>query len=118
VRDPAPFGRLAETWVRQTGNPADLAHAKVVARWPSIVGQSVADHCQPGPLVDGVLTVRAETTAWATQLRLLAPALLRKIAAAVGTDVVRSIKAAGPSGPSWKFGPRHVSGRGPRDTYG
>ena len=44
--------------------------------------------------------------------------LLGKIAAAVGPNVVRQIRAQGPTRPSWRFGPRHVSGRGPRDTYG
>jgi len=44
--------------------------------------------------------------------------LLRRINAEVGDRSVVRIRARGPAGPSWKFGYRHVSGRGPRDTYG
>ena len=69
-------------------------------------------------LNDGELTVQAESTAWATQLRLLQRQILKKIADGVGNDVVRKIKVQGPAAPSWRHGPRHVSGRGPRDTYG
>ena len=36
----------------------------------------------------------------------------------VRKDLVRRVKVVGPSGPSWRHGPRHVRGRGPRDTYG
>jgi predicted nucleic acid-binding Zn ribbon protein len=32
--------------------------------------------------------------------------------------VVKRLKVLGPAAPSWRYGPRHVPGRGPRDTYG
>ena len=60
----------------------------------------------------------AESTAWATQLRMVQAQLLAKIAAAVGDGVVTSVKIVGPVGPSWRKGPYRVPGRGPRDTYG
>jgi predicted nucleic acid-binding Zn ribbon protein len=44
--------------------------------------------------------------------------LLAKIAEAVGDGVVKSLKITGPSAPSWRKGPLHIAGRGPRDTYG
>jgi predicted nucleic acid-binding Zn ribbon protein len=44
--------------------------------------------------------------------------LLAKIAAVVGDGVVTTLKIVGPAGPSWRKGRYHVSGRGPRDTYG
>jgi predicted nucleic acid-binding Zn ribbon protein len=69
-------------------------------------------------LRDGELVLQAESTAWATQLRQLQRQILAKLAAAVGDDVVRRVRIVGPSGPSWRHGPRHVRGRGPRDTYG
>jgi predicted nucleic acid-binding Zn ribbon protein len=44
--------------------------------------------------------------------------LLTKIAAVVGHGVVKRMRIHGPTAPSWRKGYRHVSGRGPRDTYG
>ena len=54
----------------------------------------------------------AESTAWATQLRMVQAQLLAKIAAAVGDGVVTSLKIVGPVAPSWRKGP--VSHRRPR----
>jgi predicted nucleic acid-binding Zn ribbon protein len=65
-----------------------------------------------------VLLIEAESTAWATQLTLMAPTILAKLRASVGGDVVSRLRVVGPTAPSWKKGPRSVRGRGPRDTYG
>ena len=69
-------------------------------------------------LTDGELTIEAESTAWATQLRGLQARLLARITAEVGRDVVRRLQVHGPVAPSWNRGPKRVRGRGPRDTYG
>ena len=118
ARDPQPLGATLRTWVASAGAGADLKKATLFAKWAEIVGAEVADHCAPVSLVDGELVLQAESTAWATQIRMLAPQLLRRINAEVGDRSVLRIRARGPVGPSWKFGYRHVSGRGPRDTYG
>ena len=90
----------------------------VFGRWSTLVGPDIAAHCEPQTLTDGELLVVAESTAWATQLRLLAPTILNKLRASVGGDVVTKLRVVGPTAPSWKKGPRSVRGRGPRDTYG
>lgn len=105
-------------WIGEAGAGADLTKATVFGQWREIVGPEIADHCDPVSLVDGELLLRAESTAWATQLRMLAPQIVGKINREVGHGSVVRIRAQGPSTPSWRFGPRHVSGRGPRDTYG
>ena len=87
-------------------------------RWPTVVGSEISEHASPTGLRDGVLSVTAESTAWATQLRLIQRQVLAKIAAEVGDGVVTSLRITGPTAPSWRKGPRHISGRGPRDTYG
>lgn len=82
------------------------------------MGEDVAEHAKPIALSDGELTVQASSTAWATQLRLLQRELIKRIAAGVGNGVVKKLKIKGPDAPSWRHGPRHAPGRGPRDTYG
>jgi predicted nucleic acid-binding Zn ribbon protein len=86
--------------------------------WPTLVGEDLASHCRPIKLEDGELTIEAESTAWATQLRLLSGKLLHRIGHEVGRDVVKRIHVHGPVAPSWAKGPKRVRGRGPRDTYG
>lgn len=117
-RDPQPFGRLASRIAVERGWNTRLANGQVFGNWARLVGEDVAEHAQPVALKDGELTVRASSTAWATQLRLLQGQLLVKIAAGVGHGVVKRMRIQGPTAPSWRKGYRHVSGRGPRDTYG
>ncbi|WP_144206801.1 DUF721 family protein [Mycobacterium tilburgii] len=118
VRDPQPLGRLARELAKKRGWSGHVAEGTVLGHWATVVGQQIADHATPTRLHEGVLSVAAESTAWATQLRMIQAQLLVKIAAAVGNGVVTSLKITGPAAPSWRKGPRHISGRGPRDTYG
>jgi predicted nucleic acid-binding Zn ribbon protein len=117
-RDPALFGDVMARLVKSRGWQQPAAEGAVFGAWERVVGPDVASHCKPIKLADGELTIEAESTAWATQLRLLAAKLIVKIAAEVGPNVVKRLHIHGPAAPSWKRGPRRVAGRGPRDTYG
>jgi predicted nucleic acid-binding Zn ribbon protein len=106
-------------FLAEQGWEAPLADARVFAEWARLVGPDVAAHCAPQTLRDGELHITAESTAWATQLRLLTRVLLARLADELGSGVVRKVSITGPVGPSWKHGGRSVRGfRGPRDTYG
>ena len=117
-RDPQMLGRLTSRLSGDRGWAPRLANGSVFGRWAELVGEEVAEHARPVSLRDGVLTVAADSTAWATQLRLLQRQLIGKLAAGLGDGVVKTMRIHGPTAPSWRRGPRHVSGRGPRDTYG
>jgi predicted nucleic acid-binding Zn ribbon protein len=95
-----------------------LRTAGIPARWEQIVGADVAAHCRPERLEDGTLTCVAESTAWATQIRMLSRTILDRLANEVGAGVVRRLNVHGPTAPDWRHGRLRVSGRGPRDTYG
>jgi predicted nucleic acid-binding Zn ribbon protein len=117
--DPQPLGRLVDSLVREQDWSEHTRVGSVFGRWSALVGPDIAAHCRPETLTEGELLVVAESTAWATQLRLLAPSILAKLRAQVGGDVVTRLRVVGPTAPSWKKGPRSVRGaRGPRDTYG
>ena len=116
--DPQPLGRLVDSLVSEQDWTDRTRVGAVFGRWSALVGPEIAAHCAPQTLTEGELLVVAESTAWATQLRLLAPTILGKLRAQVGGDVVTRLRVVGPTAPSWKKGPRTVRGRGPRDTYG
>lgn len=118
-RDPERLGDQIEKMIADRGWQADVAAGSVMSRWPDIVGEQVAGHSEPVAYEDGVLTVRADSTAWATQLRLLTSTILGRLAEDVGPETVVELRVVGPSAPSWRKGPRRAPGmRGPRDTYG
>lgn len=117
-RDPQPLGRLTTRLVRARGWSEQVSAGTVLGRWPALVGADIAAHAEAVSLRDGELLVRAESTAWATQLRLMQRQLLATLARGVGDGVVTRLTVVGPAAPSWRKGERHVRGRGPRDTYG
>lgn len=117
-RDPQAFGAGLERLVNERGWQVDVAVGAVLGRWPRVVGAQVAEHCEPVSFADGVLVVRADSTAWATQVRLLVPTMLSRLAEEVGEGVVEQLHVRGPAAPTWRRGQRTVRGRGPRDTYG
>ncbi len=119
ARDPQLIGALLAGYVEDRGWQRPLAEARVFAEWAALVGAEVAAHSAPQSLNAGELRITAESTAWATQLRLLASTLLARLVAELGPEVVTKLIITGPVGPSWKHGGRSVRGaRGPRDTYG
>ncbi|MDO7868261.1 DUF721 domain-containing protein [Nocardioides jiangxiensis] len=118
-RDPQLLDSTLGRLVADHGWSLDLKVHAVFARWAEIVGAEVAQHCQPTSFADGRLIVRAGSTAWATQLRLLAPTLVRRLNEEIGHGSVTVIDIEGPTAPSWKKGRISArDGRGPRDTYG
>ncbi len=118
-RDPQPLESVVSRLVDDHGWELDLRMRGVFARWPELVGEEVALHCTPESFTEGKLVVRTDSTAWATQLRLLSPTVVRRLNEELGHDTVTLIEVLGPHLPNWKKGLRSSrDGRGPRDTYG
>lgn len=122
-RDPLPLGAAINRLITERGWETPAAVGGVMGRWPQIVGEDLANHCVPLRYDEDpderVLTVQCDSTAWATQLRLLAPQLVARLNADLGHGTVRLIKVLGPGGPQRRFGPLRAPGStGPGDTYG
>lgn len=117
-RDPHLVGEEVAKLVSSRGWDPELQVGAVVGRWAQIVGEQVAANVEVVAFEGTVLTVRARSSAWATQVRMLLSTVLARIEAEVGEGVVTQIVVQGPAGPSWRKGPLSAGGRGPRDTYG
>jgi predicted nucleic acid-binding Zn ribbon protein len=117
--DPQALGAAIEGLLDAEGWSQAAATGSVFGRWAEIVGADLAGHTQPESLREGELTVVADSTAWATQLRLLAAQLVHRLNAELGTGTVQRVKVRGPVTAIRKPGEWRVRGsRGPRDTYG
>jgi predicted nucleic acid-binding Zn ribbon protein len=117
-RDPQDVGATIRDLVDGRGWQRTTQVATVLACWEQIVGEAIATHCRPEAVNNGELVLAAESTSWATQLRMLTPTLIARVDEQLGKGVVTAIRVHGPTGPAWRHGPRRVAGRGPRDTYG
>ncbi|MDX6326823.1 MAG: hypothetical protein QOK15_3177 [Nocardioidaceae bacterium] len=124
-RDPQTLDATLGRLIAEQGWSTDVRVHGVFSRWDALVGRDVAQHVRPVSYVrddeqgGGRLVVQTDSTAWATQMRLLAATVVRRLNAELGDGTVTLIDVQGPSAPSWKHGRRSVrDGRGPRDTYG
>jgi len=117
-RDPRGLGAVLDNLTVDLGWSSTLAKSQLLVSWADVVGADIAARTNPVAIEENTLTVACESTAWATQLRLMSSDILTKILQHFPDADVSSIRFQGPNAPSWKRGPRSIPGRGPRDTYG
>ncbi len=113
ARDPQTVSSSIGRLVGERGWRTPVAVGGVLGRWDQVVGAEVAAHCAPETFAEGELVVRADSTAWATQVRLLAASVLRRLGEELGEGVVTRLVVRGPAGPSWRAGSRSAAGPGP-----
>ncbi|RAY14699.1 DUF721 domain-containing protein [Actinomadura craniellae] len=103
--DPRAFGSAIRDLMADRGWEQRAAMGGVFGNWAGIVGRDLAEHTRPERFEDGELTITADSTAWATQLRLLAATLVRRLNEELGDGTVRRVKVVGPAS-----GPRRTGG--------
>lgn len=117
--DPELIGGVLDNLISEREWNSGLAEGNLFITWEQIVGPEIAQHTTPISISDGVLTIQTSSTAWATQLGLVATELLTTIQNNPSGATVIKLIFIGPTGPTWKKGVRSIrNARGPRDTYG
>lgn len=117
-RDPLLASGALHQLSEEMGWVEPLAEADLLVHWRDIVGDNIADHATPLGVVNETLTIATDSSAWATQLRLMRHELMVSLGEKIPGVTITNIVVKAPGAPSWKAGPRSVPGRGPRDTYG
>ena len=96
--EPQQFGDAIRAWLIEHGWQEQVAIGGIFGRWSRIVGERLAEHVRPCSYADGELVVAVDSPAWATQIRAMAPQLVRKLNEELGHGAVRVIKVNGPGG--------------------
>ena len=117
-RDPGSMAEAFGALEHTMGWEMPLAQADLIVAWADIVGDDVALHTSPTGAEEGVLEISCDSSAWATQLRIMKSTLLESLLERFPQAAITTLSIKGPGAPSWKHGSRSVPGRGPRDTYG
>lgn len=110
--DPQPLGAAVGGLLSARGWRQRAAVGSLFGRWTEVVGPEMAAHTRPESFADGELVISADSSAWATQVRLLAPELLRRMGAELGAGTVRRVRVQGPAGGN--RGRRHMRLTQPR----
>lgn len=77
---------------RRLGSPPPPVLSVVFARWAEVVGPALATRSRPVAVRDGALVVAVAEPGWATELRFLAPEILRRAAELAGQPVAERIE--------------------------
>jgi predicted nucleic acid-binding Zn ribbon protein len=113
--DPTAFGPAIRELMAARGWQERAAVGGVFGRWPQIVGPELAEHTKPETFEDGILVIAADSASWATQVRLLASNLVKRLNEDLGHGTVKRVKVVGPSTGKRGSGRLRVTGgRGPR----
>jgi len=95
--EPKPLGELLSSLVSGRGWEERMRVGRLRDEWASVVGPDVAARSTPVALNAGVLSIRADGAAWATELTLLARSIVAKVDSYLGGGVVREVRVtAGP----------------------
>jgi predicted nucleic acid-binding Zn ribbon protein len=117
--DPQLISDVLKNLIQDREWQSGIAEGNLFANWENIVGAEIAEHTEPIAILEGVLTIRTSSTAWATQLNLISNDVLASLQASAPGALVEKLSIIGPQGPNWKRGIRTIRGaRGPRDTFG
>jgi len=116
--DPQPLSAALDGLLGDQGWRTAAAIGSVFGRWDQLVGPDVAAHTRPERFSDGELLVIADSSVWATQVRLLTSAVLRRLNEELGHGTVTRVVVRGPAPPR-RMGSLRVRGsRQHTDDYG
>ena len=87
---PRPLATALESLTASLAPITTLARVQEV--WERATGPAIASVAQPASERDGVLTVSCEASVWAQELDLMAPELLRALNAALGAELLHSLR--------------------------
>ena len=102
--DPQPLNAAVGGLLSARGWRQQAAVGAVFSGWMPIVGPQLAAHTKPEAFSEGELVVAADSDAWAAQVRLMAPQLLKRLAEELGHGTVRRIRVRGPAGQARQAG--------------
>ena len=119
IDDPQRINSVISELVSARAWEQGIAEGSLFTEWITVVGSDIGSHSTPISLVDGLLTIKTSSSAWATQLTLMSAHLLKTISNSAPGALVEEMLVLPPGAPSWKKGIRTIrNSRGPRDTYG
>lgn len=95
-RDPNHLGDVLAGIAQRGGWTVNLELAQLRNNWDQVVGEAISMHSTVVGFSEGILTIRAQSTIWATQLTYLIPQLSQTIAHRLSDLQIREIRVSGP----------------------
>ncbi|HEY6210129.1 MAG TPA: DUF721 domain-containing protein [Gemmatimonadales bacterium] len=92
-RQPMVVGDALRNYLARSGLARRLEQAQVIPDWLSLVGPQIGAVTRPESVTpDGMLFVRVATSAWMSELQLMAPQIMAAINAGRGAGRIKAIR--------------------------
>lgn len=85
------FGTILTSVAKQLGLETRLVEVRIQQQWPTLVGEPIGSHTWPVQIRFHKLYLLVENSVWLQQLTFLKPALLAKLNAEAGSDLLTDI---------------------------
>ena len=85
------FGTILSTVAKQLGLEQRLVELRIQQQWPALVGEPIGSHTWPVQIRFHKLYLLVENSVWLQQLTFLKPALLAKLNAEAGSELLTDI---------------------------
>lgn len=101
-RDPDRLGGVMSIIAKNGAWTPHMKVAQLRNHWDQVVGDVIAQHSYVDSLYDGVLTIRAKSQVWATQLTYMVPQLTSTIQERLQGLDIREVRVTGPHSHSFR----------------
>ena len=92
-KKPESLGSIVAGWLGESGLAKRVEQASIIPEWATLVGPQIAAVTSPQSITANcTLFVNVTTNAWANELSLLEPELLRSLNSKLGRPPVRRIR--------------------------
>lgn len=85
------FGTILSSVAKQLGLETRLVEVRIQQQWPGLVGEPISSHTWPVQIRFHKLYLLVENSVWLQQLTFLKPALLAKLNAEAGSELLTDI---------------------------
>jgi predicted nucleic acid-binding Zn ribbon protein len=90
---PESIGSIVSNWLDTSGLAGRVDQAAIIPEWHQLVGPQIAAVTAPQSITaNGTLFVQVTTNAWANELSMLEPELLRSLNSKAGRVPIRRIR--------------------------
>lgn len=91
-RSPQRLGAGLDDVLRRLSGPSAQTTVDIFTQWASVVGEQIAQQCQPRSLDGKTLVIAVQDPAWASELKWMEKELLHRIQQHTGSEELTRIR--------------------------
>ena len=94
MSQPRPIHNVLEALLKRLGIETQVKQRLVVALWPDVVGDRIAEIAKAERVIDGILFVTVTSSVWRVELLLHKEKIIEKLNRRIGKPIITEIRFA------------------------